>query len=72
MSLYLPEDLKQRVAQAARVHGMSEDEYMRDAIRRTLDDEATGQAPRWGLFDSGDPTLASRTDEILAEGFGER
>ena len=27
-------------------------------------------APRIPLFDSGDPTLAERVDEVLAEGFG--
>ncbi|MEU7001340.1 hypothetical protein [Nonomuraea sp. NPDC046570] len=74
MSLYLPEDLKDRVARAARLHGLSEDDYMRGAIERVVGEEAVGERPRprWGSIASGDPTLAARADEILAEGFGER
>lgn len=74
MSLYLPEELKQRVAEAARLHGVSEDDYMREAIERVVGEEVltTRPRPHWGQFESGDPTLSSRVDEILAEGFGER
>ncbi|GAA3686793.1 hypothetical protein GCM10022224_059670 [Nonomuraea antimicrobica] len=72
VSLYLPEDIKHRVAEAARAHGMSEDAYMREAIRRALSEEIVGERPRprLPLFDSGDPTMAERVDDILAEGFG--
>jgi hypothetical protein len=72
VSLYLPEDIKNRVAEAARAHGVSEDDYMREAINRALGEEIIGERPRprLPLFDTGDPTAAERVDEILAEGFG--
>ncbi|MFI6791092.1 hypothetical protein ACIBG4_27560 [Nonomuraea sp. NPDC050383] len=72
MSLYLPEDIQQRVAEAARVHRMTEEDYMRDAIRRALAVEMLGERPRptLPLFDSGDPELARSVDDVLAEGFG--
>lgn len=72
MSLYLPEDIKHRVAEAARWHGMTEDDYMREAITRVVSEELIGDRPRptLPLFDSGDPHLAGRADEILEEGFG--
>lgn len=75
MSLDLTDDLKHRVTEAARRHHVSEEEYMRDAIERSLLDEAARLAarprPRLPLFHSGDPSLSERVDEILAEGFGQ-
>ncbi|MET7460069.1 hypothetical protein [Nonomuraea sp. NPDC005501] len=74
VSLYLPEDIQQRVAEAARVHRMTEEDYMRDAIRRALVEEALAERPRPRLpvFELGGETLtAERVDEILTEGFGE-
>lgn len=75
MSLHLTEDLKHRVTEAARRHHVSEEEYMRTAIERSLHDDAMRPTerprPRLPLFRSGDPTLAERVDEILAEGFGQ-
>lgn len=72
MSLYLPEDLKDRVARAARLHGLSEDDYMRGAIERVVGEEAVGERPRptLPLFRLEQPLTAERIDEILAEGFG--
>lgn len=73
MSLYLPEDIKLRVAEAARAHGMSEEIYMREAIRRALSEEVVGERPRprLPLFSlSDEPLTAERIDEILDEGFG--
>ncbi|MEU0564392.1 CopG family transcriptional regulator [Nonomuraea sp. NPDC005983] len=72
VSLHLDEDIKQRVAEAARVHGMTEADYMREAIKRVLSEEIIGERPRptLPLFDSGNPSLARSVDEILAEGFG--
>ncbi|MEV4833644.1 hypothetical protein AB0K05_03920 [Nonomuraea sp. NPDC049486] len=69
MSLYLPEDMKQRVAEAARAHHMSEDAYMREAIARMLGAEVLTERPRptLPLFDSGDPSLARRVDEIMED-----
>ncbi|MFG1702946.1 hypothetical protein ACFLIM_07115 [Nonomuraea sp. M3C6] len=72
VSLYLPEEIKNQVAEAARVHGMSEESYMREAIKRALNEEVLGERPRprLPLFDSGDPALARSVDDVLAEGFG--
>jgi plasmid stability protein len=67
-TLYLPDDLRAAVKQAAARHSVSEAEIIRRALR-----EAVGGArarPRGGLFSSGRPT-ARRADELLT-GFGER
>jgi plasmid stability protein len=67
-TLYLPDDLKAAVKQAAARHSVSEAEIIRRALR-----EAVGGArprPRGGLFFGGRPT-ARRADELLT-GFGER
>ncbi|MEV4222823.1 ribbon-helix-helix protein, CopG family [Nonomuraea sp. NPDC049725] len=74
MSLYLPEDMKHRVAEAARAHGLSEEDYMRDAIARVLSDEIVverRQRASLPVFEVGDePVTAERLDDILAEGYG--
>lgn len=74
MSLYLPEDVKQKVAEAARVRDMSEEEYMREAIERRLGEDVFVQhrQPTLPVFElSKEPLTAERVDEILKEGFGE-
>lgn len=68
-TIYLTEELKQRVERVARERATSE----ADVIRGTLDaglPPLERPRPRFPLFDSGDATLAERADEILAEGFG--
>jgi hypothetical protein len=73
VSLYLPEDIQHRVAEAARAHGVSETDYMRDAITRVLHEEIVVERPRPELpvFElSEEPLTAERIDAILAEGFG--
>jgi len=66
-TVYLPKELKQRIKAAARREGRSE----AAVIRAALDLYAQPRKrPRSGLFSSGDPTLAERADELLAEGFG--
>jgi Arc/MetJ-type ribon-helix-helix transcriptional regulator len=69
-TVYLPEPLKEQLAHAAAVSGRSEADLIRDGIR-LVSAEAGAVAPRVPLFDSGQPDLAERTDELLA-GFGER
>ncbi len=64
-TVYLPEDLKRRVEQAAQRNGISEAEV----IRRSLDSALPRPTPRGGLFRSEEP-MAERVDELLA-GFGE-
>ncbi|MFB9253052.1 hypothetical protein ACFFWE_32865 [Sphaerisporangium melleum] len=74
VSLHLSERLRRRVSEAARRQHVSDEEYMRNAIERSLQDDASRLAvqprPRLPLFRSGDPTLAERLDDILAAGFG--
>ncbi|MEI6687965.1 MAG: CopG family transcriptional regulator [Thermoleophilia bacterium] len=66
-TIYLPEDMKARVAQMAQIQRITEAEFIRSAIEKALE----RPRPRGGLFHSGDPTWASRDEELLAEGFGE-
>ncbi|MEO3804350.1 CopG family transcriptional regulator [Nonomuraea sp. B1E8] len=72
VSLYLPEDVLSRVAEAARAHEMSEGDYIREAVTRALAEEIVGERPRprLPLFDSGDPSFAGSVDDVLARGFG--
>jgi hypothetical protein len=51
----------------AQIQGITEAEFIRSAIEKALE----RPRPRGGLFHSGDPTWASRDEELLAEGFGE-
>ena len=61
-------ELKARVADAARLRGITEAEVIRSALEQTLD----RPRPRGALFASGNPLDAERVDELLAEtGFGE-
>lgn len=69
-TLYLPDSLKARLERAARERNVSE----ADLVRAALDEytrTAARPRPKLPLFESvGDPDLAERADEILAEGFG--
>jgi hypothetical protein len=68
-TVYLPDSLKRRLAQAAHRRGQPEAALIRAAIERLLDEEARPR-PTVPLFRSGDPTLAERVDEALS-GLGE-
>jgi hypothetical protein len=68
-TVYLPEELKRRIEETAARTGRSEADVIREALERHTANEPP--EPRFPLFDSGDPTLAERDEEILAEGFGE-
>jgi plasmid stability protein len=68
-TVYLPDDLKRRLAHAAQQHGQPEAALIRAAIERLLADE-TSPKPTLPLFRSGDPALAEHVDEAMA-GFGE-
>jgi hypothetical protein len=65
-TVYLPADLRARVAATARARGTSEAAVIRDALEKYTE----RPRPRLPLFSSGDPVLAERVDELL-EGFGE-
>ncbi len=67
-TIYLPEAMKARIAEAARLQGVTEAEIIRGAIEQMLE----RPRPRGALFASGHPLDAERVDELLAEtGFGE-
>lgn len=68
-TLYLTQELKLRIERRAREQRQSEAEVIRNALDASLPPFEPPR-PRFPLFDSGDPTLAERVDEILAEGFG--
>jgi predicted transcriptional regulator len=66
-TIYLPDSLKERVERVARDRNVSEAEVMRTAID-AYTKTASRPRPRLPLFESiGDPNLAQRVDEILAE-----
>ena len=67
-TIYLPEAMKARVAEAARLQRVTEAEVIRGAIEQLLE----RPRPRGALFASEHPLDAERVDELLAEtGFGE-
>lgn len=68
-TVYLPDELKTTLERAARASGRSEAELIREGVEQVTR-KADAPKPRLPLFDSGDPTLAERADELL-EGFGE-
>jgi hypothetical protein len=71
-TVYLPEDVKQRLEEAARVSGNSEARIIRSAIEEWLETLVPRPTPHWGAIEFGDPRLAERVDDLLAEGFGQQ
>ena len=70
-TVYFPEDLKRRLEQAAQEDRRSEASIVREAVDEAL--QRRDVAPTTPLFAQGwgDPALAERVDELLAEsGFG--
>ena len=64
-TVYLPEDLKQRLEEAARVSGESEARIIRSALEGWL--ESLVPRPRsnmMGTIDFGDPDLAFKVDDF--------
>ena len=68
-TVYVPEHLKDRLASLAAASGRSEADLIREGIR-LVTGEVSPPAPRLPLFESGQPDLAERVDELL-DGFGE-
>lgn len=70
-TVYLPENTKQRVAEAARRSGQSEAEFIRTAIEQRTDAVLPRNRGRWGTIRFAEAGIAHKVDEVLAEGFGE-
>ncbi|HEY2509022.1 MAG TPA: CopG family transcriptional regulator [Streptosporangiaceae bacterium] len=72
-SVYLPDQLKERLSAASRVSGESEATIIRTALEQWLAGLLrTPRSPHWGTIDFGDADLADKVDEALAGGFGQR
>ena len=69
-TVYLPDDLKDRLAEAARVSGESEARIIRSALEGWLESLLPRRTPQWGTVHFDDPDLPFKVDEALAEGFG--
>jgi len=69
-TVYLPNDLKSALRRAARSTGRSEADLIREGVGLVTGMHRIAEA-RLPLFDSGQPDLADRADELLTE-FGER
>jgi Arc/MetJ-type ribon-helix-helix transcriptional regulator len=69
-TVYLPDELKRALRRAARASGRSEAELIREGIGLITGTHRIAE-PRLPLFESGQPDLSERVDELL-EGFGER
>lgn len=74
-TLYLPDDLKHQLEEAARRRGVTEAEFSRQALREAVSRVEQWRPPRSGIIRSrrgpGTSDLSRRVDEVLAEGFGE-
>jgi ribbon-helix-helix CopG family protein len=71
-TVYLPDDLKQRLEAASQVSGQSEATIIRSALEGWLETLLPRPMPHWGTLTFGDPGLPAKVDDLLAEGFGER
>jgi len=68
-TVYLSQDAKRRLSRAARRHGRSEAELIRQAVDRLLAEEPARPRPSPPTLDI-DPSIADRVDEHLSAGFG--
>jgi hypothetical protein len=69
-SVYLPDELKDRLAQAAEISGESEATIIRSALEHWLASMVRPRSTMIGCLGFGDPDYAQNADEHLA-GFGE-
>jgi hypothetical protein len=69
-TIYLPDDLKHQVKQAAKRENRSEAEIIREAIAAAMR-KRMPPAPTLPLFEEGfgDPTIAERVEELLGDDF---
>jgi hypothetical protein len=68
-TVYLPDELKAALEQAATETGRSEADLIREGVRLAIE-RCTPPAPTIPIFVSDDPHFAERVDEHLT-GFGE-
>jgi len=70
-TIYLPDDLKKKIEQAAKQDGTSAADVIRNSVASALD-ARLAPAPRIPLVDYGlgAPDIAERVDELLGDGFG--
>jgi hypothetical protein len=68
-TVYLPDELSDRLKRAAAETGKSEADLIRAGVEHVVEVELT-PLPRAPLWSAGG-NLAGRVDELLAEGFGE-
>jgi hypothetical protein len=72
-SVYLPDDLKQRLGDASRASGEAEATIIRSALEAWLAGMLRPRrSPHWGTVDFDDPHLADIVDDSLAGRFGTR
>jgi ribbon-helix-helix CopG family protein len=71
-SVYLPDDLKERLSRASQASGESEARIIRSALEQWLESLLPRPAPHWGTIKFDDPDVALKVDEYLAQGFGEQ
>jgi hypothetical protein len=69
-TVYLTNAQKRALERAAQAEGRSEAELIREGIDAVTSRHRAAE-PTIPLFESGEPNLATRVDELL-EGFGER
>jgi hypothetical protein len=69
-TVYLPDDLKAALERAAAETRRTESQLIREGLQLVLA-QLQPPPPRTGIFDSGDPCLSERVDELLARGFGQ-
>ena len=69
-TVYLTDEMKRALRRAARSTGRSEADLIREGIGLVTGTHRIAE-PRLPLFESGQPDLAERVDELLG-GFGER
>jgi len=69
-TIYLPDELKEQIEQAAKRERRSEAEIIREALAAAMRDRTTPE-PRIPLIDEGlgDPTIAERVDELIEDDF---
>jgi len=69
-TVYLPEELKRALRQASRSTGRSEADLIREGVGLVTGTHRVAE-PRLPLFESGQPDIAERVDELMG-GFGDR